>query len=89
MLRSVTNQKDADALPPPTLEVATEEVYVFVAGGTTAGKPDPSVLVAINDTTLLHRSAATGGTLVARPLPETWPQREPSPPSPAPAHAAC
>ena len=64
----------ADAIAPPPLEVATEEVYVFVAGGTTAGKADATVLIGINDTTLLHRSAATGGKLVARPLPETYAQ---------------
>lgn len=54
---------------PPTLAHATGDVYVLLAGGKTAGKPDSSVLVAINDTALLHRSAASRGQLVARPLP--------------------
>eukprot|EP00966_Prymnesium_polylepis_P062967 1461390-Prymnesium_polylepis.1 len=51
---------------PPQLEVATAgDVYAFVAGGTTAGARDASVLVAINNSHLLHRSTATGGALVA------------------------
>lgn len=60
--------KPAD-VQPPTLEVATDHVYCLVAGGVTAGKADQSVLVAMNDTSLMHRSAASDGVLVARPLP--------------------
>ena len=59
----------ADHIPAPTLEVATDDVYVIIAGGQTAGKADPSVLVAMNDTSLLHRSATSGGKVVVRPLP--------------------
>lgn len=59
-------------ISPPTLEVATGDVYVLVAGGTTAGKPDPSVLVGMNSTHLLHRSSASGGALAGRRLPTVF-----------------
>ena len=35
----------------------------------TRGVSDPSVLVAMNSSHLLHRSSASGGMAVARPLP--------------------
>ena len=61
--------RDPADLKPPTLEAATGEVYVIIAGGVTAGVLDPAVLVLLNDTHLLHRSATTDGQLVAWPLP--------------------
>jgi hypothetical protein len=59
----------SDDLVAPKLEVSTDEVYAIVAGGTTAGKADPTVLVLLNDTMLMHRSVASGGKLVIHPLP--------------------
>ena len=57
----------------PTLEIESEgDVYTFVAGGTTAGAVDPTVLIGMNDTHLLHRSAASNGALVSRKLPATF-----------------
>ena len=65
--RDVTKPKQ---IKTPTLEVSTDgAVYDIVAGGATDGKPDASVIVALNDTHLLVRSKATKGALVARPLP--------------------
>lgn len=78
-----TAKKPSD-IPPPTLEVATEDVYVIVAGGQTAGKPDASVLVLLNNSCLLHRSAASGGELVAHPLPVHFAQPVVTPWRPAP-----
>ena len=47
-------------ISPPALELATEgDVYTLIAGGMTAGKSDPSVLIGMNDTHMLHRSAAS------------------------------
>ena len=66
--------RDADDLAPPTLEAATGDVYVLVAGGVTAGEDDPSVLVAVNDSALMHRSAASGGQLLVHALPERFAQ---------------
>ena len=55
---------------PPRLDVATDgDVYLFVAGGVTSGRLDPSVLVGMNGTHLLTRSARTGGALLAFILP--------------------
>ena len=76
--------KAPSEIAPPTLEVATEDVYVVVAGGRTAGQPDASVLVLLNDSCLLHRSAASGGELVARPLPIRFAQPVVTPWRPAP-----
>ena len=54
----------------PTLEIPTDgDVYTMIGGGVTAGKPDPSLVVAMNDTHLLHRSAASLGKVAYRPLP--------------------
>ena len=62
--------RSADDVPPPTLELSTPgDVYAIVAGGVTAGKADPSLLVLMNDTSLLIRSAESNGTLLTRPLP--------------------
>ena len=59
-----------DDVPPPSLEVATHgDVYELVAGGITHGRADASVLVAMNDTALMYRSAATHGEFLSRPLP--------------------
>jgi hypothetical protein len=56
----------------PVLDVASGgDVYVFVAGGTTGGQRDASVLVGMNATHLLHRSAASDGLTAAR-LPATF-----------------
>lgn len=58
--------------PDPTPLVTTHgDVYAFVAGGVTDGKHDTSVLVALNDTHLLHRNRNVDD-LVARPLPVTF-----------------
>ena len=62
---SVTKPDDIKA---PTLDVMTGDVYALVAGGVTKGKNDTSVLVALNDTHLMHRSAASNGKLLAHPL---------------------
>ena len=80
-----TVKKPGD-IASPTLEVATDDVYVIVAGGMTAGKPDASVLVLLNNSHLLHRSAAIGGgkELVARPLPIRFAQPVVTPWRPAP-----
>ena len=67
-----TTMQNNTALAPPTLEVATGDVYVLVAGGVTAGAADGSVLVGMNATHLLHRSAASGGALRERRLPMTF-----------------
>ena len=67
-----TTMANNSALAPPTLEVATGDVYVLVAGGVTAGAADGSVLVGMNATHLLHRSAASGGALRERRLPMTF-----------------
>lgn len=56
-------------MAPPTLELATEQIYVLIAGGNTSGAADASVLVGVNDTHLMHRSAESGGVLVPRKLP--------------------
>jgi len=61
-------------LLPPILDVPTADVYAIVAGGTTSGAPDPSVLALLNDSHLMHRSAASGGALLAHPLPVTFAQ---------------
>ena len=57
----------------PTLEVEVRGIQVLVSGGVTDGKPDESVLVAMNGTTLLHRSTRSHGALVARRLPVHYP----------------
>ena len=54
----------------PSLDVTTDgDVYVFVSGGKTNGQPDASVLVGMNDTHLLHRSALSKGVLISQRLP--------------------
>jgi hypothetical protein len=56
---------------PPQLLTATEgDVYRFVAGGKVEGKPDATLLVAMNNSHLLHRTQ--GGPLLAYPLPATF-----------------
>ena len=63
----------SNATAPPVLDVPTTgDVYLFVAGGKTAGKSDASVLVGMNDTTLFHRSAASAGALTTSQLPTTF-----------------
>ena len=47
-------------------------MYLFVAGGTTAGALDASVLVGMNDTTLFHRSSTSAGALRTSRLPVTF-----------------
>jgi hypothetical protein len=60
-------------VPVPTLELATGgHVYALVAGGVTAGKPDPSVLIGMNATHLVHRSATSGASPLTSPLPVTF-----------------
>ena len=62
----------AAASPPPQLVLPTDgDVYAFVVGKT-AGRPDPSALVAMNGTHLLRRSGASGGALTAHPLPTAF-----------------
>ena len=61
-------------IPPPTKLVESGfggTVLDFVAGGFTAGKSDPSVLVAMNNTHLYHRSAAAA-TMTVRKLPSPF-----------------
>eukprot|EP00940_MAST-03C_sp_MAST-3C-sp2_P001272 g1272.t1 len=58
--------------PDPVLDVATDgDVYAFVSGGIVDGRHDDDVLVALNDTHLLHRSGQSEG-LVAHRLPVTF-----------------
>ena len=64
-----SNVTKPEEIAPPTLELATENVYILIAGGNTSGAVDSCVLVAINDTHLMHRSATSGGVLVPRKLP--------------------
>ena len=66
---------DPDELSAPTLEVEAGGIQMIVAGGTTDGRADASVLVAINGTALLHRSSRSGGLLIARPLPVRYPDQ--------------
>ena len=64
----LTSAKD---IPPPTLELPTSgDVNVMLAGGvTSAGKPDPELLVLLNTTHLIYRSASTAGdAAIAHPL---------------------
>lgn len=61
--------KRTEDILPPVLEVAMGDVYVLVAGGMTNGQPDASVLVGINNTHLVHRSAASAGVLTTHILP--------------------
>lgn len=60
-------------ISPPALELATEgDVYTLIAGGMTAGKSDPSVLIGMNDTHMLHRSAASHQRTLYRKLPSRF-----------------
>ena len=62
-----------DDIAAPKLEADVRGIQVLVSGGVTDGTPDESVLVAINGTTLLHRSTRSGGALVAHRLPVRYP----------------
>eukprot|EP01062_Namystynia_karyoxenos_P064199 TRINITY_DN570_c1_g2_i1.p1 TRINITY_DN570_c1_g2~~TRINITY_DN570_c1_g2_i1.p1 ORF type:complete len:921 (+),score=206.82 TRINITY_DN570_c1_g2_i1:84-2765(+) len=58
-----------DIKPPKKLANTDGDVYTFVSGGWTDGKPDIDVLVGVNDSALIYRSSATGGRVRARRLP--------------------
>eukprot|EP01062_Namystynia_karyoxenos_P064200 TRINITY_DN570_c1_g2_i2.p1 TRINITY_DN570_c1_g2~~TRINITY_DN570_c1_g2_i2.p1 ORF type:complete len:924 (+),score=216.10 TRINITY_DN570_c1_g2_i2:84-2774(+) len=66
--------KSADDIPWPAKIVDSDggDIYAFVAGGHTHDKPDPSVIVGVNDTSFFYRSAATNGKLMVRKLPATF-----------------
>jgi len=54
----------------PVIDVPTDgDVYRFVAGGVVKGEPDESVLIAMNNTHLLHRAQSHQGPLLAHKLP--------------------
>ena len=64
----VSSPEDVDRIVAPTLEVPTMgDVYTMIAGGNSSGQVDPTVLVAINDSHIFHRSG--GGKLLTWPLP--------------------
>jgi len=64
--------KGSDDLASPKLEVHADGLQMLVVGGATKGKSDPSVLVAMNHSHLLHRSSVSGGELMTRRLPQTF-----------------
>eukprot|EP01062_Namystynia_karyoxenos_P064198 TRINITY_DN570_c1_g1_i1.p1 TRINITY_DN570_c1_g1~~TRINITY_DN570_c1_g1_i1.p1 ORF type:complete len:927 (+),score=309.49 TRINITY_DN570_c1_g1_i1:83-2782(+) len=61
----------ADDVPWPKKIVDSDgaDIHTFVAGGRTEGRPDPSLIVAMNDSHFFYYSAATKGKLVVRKLP--------------------
>jgi hypothetical protein len=62
-----------DDIPPPSLLEPTADandfVLDFVSGGYTNDQPDPSLIVAMSNTNLYVKSAATQGQLIKRALP--------------------
>lgn len=70
------NSDDVELIAPPRFIAGNEgDVYTLVTGGMTRGSPDPSLLVAMNDTSLFFRSnLTTGGAVRVRALPTTFAQ---------------
>ena len=71
-LRVPAHARAAADVPAPSFVAssAAADVYCLIAGGTVRGTPDPSLLLALNDTHLLVKSdVATAGRLLARRLP--------------------
>ena len=61
-----------DISPPTVIQYTSESTKVildFVAGGYTAGKSDPTLIVAVTQTQLLVRSSNTGGKMISTDLP--------------------
>jgi hypothetical protein len=67
--------KDTDDIKAPTVVMRSPpgaQILNFVSGGMTAGVADPTVLIGMSETTLYVRTAASGDTLMAHPLPATF-----------------
>ena len=60
---------DKKSVAPILMQPTDGDVYVFVAGGKIKTKPDPSLLVALNNTHLMHRSSMSKYKMMAYPLP--------------------
>lgn len=68
----VRSKKDI-AAPKLVLESPPGSFFLdFVSGGFTQGKPDPTLLVGMDNANLYVRNAGTGGKMVTRPLPAVF-----------------
>jgi len=68
---SIKSSKDINA-PTAVAGLETHNTQVILAGGTTKGKADPSVLVALNSTHILHRNSKSNGKFMVHELPQEF-----------------